>query len=299
MFANLFLRIRRYLNYPADTHGKVEEIWQRMRVLSESFKIKVAGIENEVRYLKTVVTALQNQLNSMQDQTRASLPWIPYAEGVKENPEFLLLTHLAGFFPEPMMVSAGRPEDALLERLLNAGFKAHVLAVDADAAALRRKFQENACLQVVEVAAGSEAGALGALLAKQAISADLSVLKINRKGFDFEVIGNGAGIRPQIIMTVWDQTRRSLSVGQDDQASANALVERMRACGYQWNLLLFRTGNVSAVQFSVNLMNFPDATWGNLFFFKEFVLFDQAYRWLQGILPRFQHQLGQGRRSDG
>jgi hypothetical protein len=57
---NLLKRIWRYLNYPPDTRGKVEEILQRARQLrdplpqlqklstdSEQFKIKISAAESE------------------------------------------------------------------------------------------------------------------------------------------------------------------------------------------------------------------------------------------------------------
>ena len=65
---NLFYRILRYLKYPADTNGKVLEIWQRMRALSENFRLKVDPLENEIGNLRNQLNNVQHQLNDVQHQ---------------------------------------------------------------------------------------------------------------------------------------------------------------------------------------------------------------------------------------
>jgi hypothetical protein len=64
----LFYRILRYLKYPADTNGKVLEIWQRMRALSEGFRLKVDPLENEIGNLRSQLSNVQHQLNDVQHQ---------------------------------------------------------------------------------------------------------------------------------------------------------------------------------------------------------------------------------------
>jgi hypothetical protein len=290
---DLFLRIRRYLNYPADTHGKVEEIWQRMRVLSESFQIKIATIENEIRYLKTLVTALEHQLNSIQDQMRVSLPWVHAAEAVDENPEFLLLSQLASFFQSRTFVGIGRQEGAFLDLLLRAGFEVYLIEPDVAAA---EKIRDLGRFHVAETTPGSEVAVLEALAANNAIPVDLSVVKTTIECFDFQALRDSGRVHPQIVVAFCDQRWPTPPTQACDQTvSSSALIGQMRAWGYHWNLLLFRTGNIPAVQFSANPLNFPEASWGNFFFFKEYLLFDEAYRFLQGVLPRFQYQRGRGK----
>lgn len=63
---NLFFRIRRYLTYPADTNGKVVEIWERMRSLTENFRIKVEALENKI-------ATLMNELNAIRDNVQGTL----------------------------------------------------------------------------------------------------------------------------------------------------------------------------------------------------------------------------------
>jgi hypothetical protein len=65
---SLFYRILRYLKYPADTNGKVLEIWQRMRAFSEGFRLKVDPLENEIGNLRNQLSNVQHQLNDVQHQ---------------------------------------------------------------------------------------------------------------------------------------------------------------------------------------------------------------------------------------
>jgi hypothetical protein len=115
---DLLNRIWRYLNYPPNTHGKVEEIRQGMKNLSdyfppraqnawkvdaaiENFRKQIAAVENDLRYLKTLVTGLTAQLTDIQDHLRSSQPWLPSLGGPDQKPEDLLLTFLANSVPNP------------------------------------------------------------------------------------------------------------------------------------------------------------------------------------------------------
>jgi FkbM family methyltransferase len=59
---NLLYRLIRYIKYPADTNGKVVEIWQRMRGLTEDFQIKMEKLENNIAALEKKLNNLRNHV---------------------------------------------------------------------------------------------------------------------------------------------------------------------------------------------------------------------------------------------
>ncbi|MFY9985461.1 MAG: hypothetical protein WAK31_11925 [Chthoniobacterales bacterium] len=296
---NLLFRLRRYLNYAPDTRAKVEETyvkveetWQRMRMLSESFQLKVAAVENELRYLKTMVGALQNQLNSVHEHLRSPVPWLPSDEKLDQNPEFLLLAYLASFFQNPVAVDVGAAESGLLDVLLDAGFEVYACELDPSAAAtLRERFHGKSGLHLCETAAGSKNLSLKSLVDRKEIPAAFAMLKIGAAGCETEVVRDMAQLCPEIVVTRLAQgyTPQSESETQEN-AQGRKLIREMRACGYRWNLLLFRAGGGPAISVALNLAAVPDASFGALFFFRDCQLFDRACRWSQGALPRLQHR---------
>jgi hypothetical protein len=276
---DLLLRIWRYLNYPADTHSKVEEIWQRTR--------KFSATESDLRYLKAQVIAVQRQLNSIQDHLRSSQPWLPSQQSLLKSPECLLLAHLAGFLKELLLVAAGPHEEVELEILLNAGFQLYLLEPSPPAAArLRERLGEDSRLRVAEM--GVEA--LSTLAQAGKIPVDYGLLRLGASSFDPVVIRHFG--EPKIVV-IAQTAKKESSVGERSGNLVSAegkLMQGMRACGYRWSLLLFKVKGEQAVRFVANPPTSPEIESGSLFFFREYQLFDEAYRWTQTVLPRFQHR---------
>jgi hypothetical protein len=301
---DLLRRIWRYLNYPPATHGKVEEICREVRKLSEGlpqveklvtdvekFKVKISAVESDIRYLKTLAIAVQNQLNSIQDHLRSSQAWLPSQPDLLDKPESLLLAHLAGFLQVPFVVEIGFHDGPVLKRLLDAGFAGCLLEPEPTAAAkLREQLGQNARLLVFESAAED----LVALAETGKIPTDSAVLRITDEGFGPAVIRQVATLRPVIVeIALASPLERPLEKMPGNLAwSSEESVRDMRAQGYRWSLLVFQIVGEQAVRFAVNLIAVPDAALGSLFFFRDFRLFDEAYRWSQTLLPRFQHLPG-------
>jgi hypothetical protein len=308
---DLLRRIWRYLNYPPATHGKVEEISQQVREICqevrklseglppveklvtdvEKFKVKITAVENDIRYLKTLTIAVQNQLNSIQDHLRSSQAWLPSQPGLLDKPASLLLAHLAGFLQDPFVVEIGLHDGPVLKRLLDAGFSGCLLEPKPAAAAkLREQLGQNARLQVFE----SGAEALVALAETGKIPTDSAVLRITNGGFGLAVTRQLATLRPEIVeIALVAPLERPFEENPGNLVwPSEESVRDMRAQGYRWSLLLFEIKGEPAVRFAVNLIALPDAALGSFFFFKDSRLFDEAYRWSQTLLPRFQHRPG-------
>lgn len=286
----IFFRIWRYLNYPADTNGKVKETWLRMRVLSENHQIKFAAVESDLRYLKTMVVALQNQFNSIQEQLRASVPWFPLQETADLNPGLFMLVHLASFLQDPIAVDIGANESSLSEVLLDAGFQVYTLA-PSPTLRVRESVRDEPGLHAVSVKVGPKDASLSSLAAQKEIPAHFSVLRTQTESSALEVLQGMGQLSPDIVETRFRRTELSgeREVATHGVAIGKELIQEMRARGYHWNLLIFRVDGVPAIRYVANLASVPDTCWGNLFFFRDFPLFEQAYRWSQAALPRFQH----------
>jgi hypothetical protein len=297
---DLLFRIWRYLNYPTRIHGKVEEIRQEMKNLSdyfppraentwkvdaavENFRIKIAAVENDVRYLKTMVAALATQLANIEDQLRLSQPWLPSPEGSEQKPENCLLSFLASFTRTPIAVNIEVNDESLVELLLEAGFEVYVFESDATSARrLQDRLSDHAGLHVLKATIAS----LRTLAEEKEIPADFSVLRLMLEALSAAFMPAKEWLSPDIVEAVYSIAKEGL---EETNAQRKSVIREMRVCGYPWTLFIFRIEGVAAVRFAANLANVPDMTSGSVFFFKDYHRFEQAYRWSQAALPRSQH----------
>jgi hypothetical protein len=289
---NLIHRIWRYFNYPPQTHGKAEEIRQRLVGAVDDFRPKIEAVANDLRllkddlrYLKTMTVALQDQLNSVQDHLRSSQPWLPWPEGSDQEPEGCLLASLGNLFPKPLFVNIGLNDSKLLQLLLNAGFEIYTFEMNGQPAAtgVSKASPEQPGLHILNAATES----LGLLAENNQIPRDFQMLRTTTKKLDPSMVRDLERLSPQIVDAVFYR------IDSDPAAEITAskkLIREMRTLGYHWNLLMFRIGGAAAVRFSVNLTEVPDMGSGNLIFFKSFEIFEQSYHWAQLVLPRFQYR---------
>jgi hypothetical protein len=284
---DLFLRIRRYFNYPADTNGKVDETWRRMLVLSENFKIEAAAMQNDLRYLKTLVVALQNQLNAIQEHLRSATPWFPLEDSLDDNLEFLLLEHLAIFFEVPILVNVGPGDGVRLEKLLRAGFQIYLFEPSPTGAAkARERCEEKSNLHIFTGLPKPP----GSPEMPKVIWEDFSVLKIDSRESDIELPQVMSGLSPAIIQVRLFGREPLKPQNADPTRPTMDLVEAVRKRGYRWTLLWFRLEGELTMRLTTNLDALPRLSWGSLVFFRDYHLFEQAYGWSKSVLPRFHYQ---------
>jgi hypothetical protein len=297
---DLLFRIWRYLNYPTRIHGKVEEIRQEIKNLSdyfppraentwkvdaavENFRIKIAAVENDVRYLKTMVAALATQLANIEDQLRLSQPWLPSPEGSEQKPENCLLSFLASFTRTPIAVNIEVNDESLVELLLEAGFEVYVFESDATSARrLQDRLSDHAGLHVLKATIAS----LRTLAEEKEIPADFSVLRLMLEALSAAFMPAKEWLSPDIVEAVYSIAKEGL---EETNAQRKSVIREMRVRGYPWTLFILRIEGVASVRFAANLANVPAMTSGSVFFFKDYHLFEQAYRWSQTAFPRSQH----------
>jgi hypothetical protein len=310
----LLNRIWRYLNYPTQIHGKVEEIRQGMQNLShrtqnlsqwmqnlsdyfppraenswkvdaavENFRIKVAAVENDLRYLKKMAAALTTQIANIQDHLRLSQPWLPSPEGSGQKPENWLLTFLASFTRKPIAVNIDVSDENLFELLLEAGFEVYAFESDATSArGLQERLSDRAGLHVLK----APAAFLGTSVGEKEVPADFSVLRLALADLSAAFMPSKEWLSPDIVEAVYSNVKEGLV---EDGAQGKRTIREMRVRGYPWTLFILRVEGVASVRSAANLANVPDMTSGSVFFFKDYHLFEQAYRWSQTAFPRSQH----------
>jgi hypothetical protein len=283
---NLFRRLWRYLNYAPDTHSRVEEVRQlvqKVDAMVENVRIKTTAVETDLRYLKIITAALQNQLNGIQDHLRSTQPWIASSKGSDQRPVGWLLTALVGLFPNPIVVNIGVNEEELFEVLLDAGFAVYTFESQAKrAASLLERFNDSRRLHVLDAVRDS----LGLLAERKEIPAGFSVLRITAKDLRSSMATDVNRLSPEVVDTPFSSQDALVA---DELAASKHLIREMRNFGYHWNLLVFRMANAPAFRFAANPGRTPDMSSGDLLFFKSFELFERTYRWAQLVLPRCQH----------
>lgn len=118
------------------------------------------------------------------------------------------------------------------------------------------------------------------------IPQDIGLVKIDTEGFDLQVIkGMGLYKYPVVITEFWDE---HIPFGASQTYNKlDDLVLEMRHRNYHWYIVMYRVwGNQeSSIAFYSNHCYSIKNSWGNIFFFQDYQLFQQANRWTTSILP--------------
>jgi len=122
------------------------------------------------------------------------------------------------------------------------------------------------------------------------ISHDIGLVKIDTEGYDLEVIqGMGKAQYPVVVAEFWDKNH---IFGQSGTLNRlDLLVEGMKKRDYHWYLVIGRSDKPSNHGFNYDIFfygNYPetvDNSWGNVFFFREYEVFKQAFSWCSAFLP--------------
>jgi len=122
------------------------------------------------------------------------------------------------------------------------------------------------------------------------ISHDIGLVKIDTEGYDLEVIqGMGKAQYPVVVAEFWDKNH---IFGQSGTLNRlDLLVEGMKKRDYHWYLVIGRSDKPSNYNFNYDIFfygNYPetvDNSWGNVFFFREYEVFKQAFSWCSAFLP--------------
>jgi len=114
---------------------------------------------------------------------------------------------------------------------------------------------------------------------------EIGLVKIDTEGLDVEVIrGMGEHRYPVVMAEFWDEAHVFARSGSGDRL--RDLVQEMRRRGYSSHLVLFRVWGDGQCAYYCNLADSVEASWGNVLFFRDGKLFDEARRFCEATLPR-------------
>jgi FkbM family methyltransferase len=126
---------------------------------------------------------------------------------------------------------------------------------------------------------------LEALHAEGAVPADVGLAKIDTEGFDLDVIrGMGQHRYPVVCAEFWDRGIPFAASGLRYELSD--LVREMRGRGYGWHTVIYRIWGRPGIAFYSNHPRSVAASWGNVFFFRDFTVFREADQWCAAMLAR-------------
>jgi FkbM family methyltransferase len=113
----------------------------------------------------------------------------------------------------------------------------------------------------------------------------VSLVKIDTEGHDLEVIrGMGDQRYPVVVTEFWDHKIPFAQSGVD--YTLETLVSEMRSRGYYWHLVIYRVwGDAETIRFYCNSPKSVDRSWGNVFFFQDWKVFEAALHWCSAALP--------------
>lgn len=113
----------------------------------------------------------------------------------------------------------------------------------------------------------------------------VSLVKIDTEGNDLEVIrGMGAWRYPVVLAEFWDAALPFASPGSVYQLGN--IAQEMRSRDYFWFIVIYRIWGQEHTGFFCNHCRSVPMSWGNVVFFRNREIFEQAQHWCAAVLPR-------------
>jgi hypothetical protein len=125
---------------------------------------------------------------------------------------------------------------------------------------------------------------LASLHETENLPTDIGLVKIDTEGFDLEVIkGMGDFIYPVVVAEFWDS---NFPFGQSGSMNhLKDMVKAMRERNYRWHIVIYRIWGSHDISYYCNSIYSVDNSWGNVFFFQEYKVFNGALKWCSSVMP--------------
>jgi hypothetical protein len=109
-------------------------------------------------------------------------------------------------------------------------------------------------------------------------------VKIDTEGFDLEVL-NGMGDQnyPVVMAEFWDADSPFGQSGARNQLPE--MVKAMKSKSYGWHIVMYRIWGSTEASYYCNHPFSVKNSWGNVFFFKDHGLFNEALKWCNATMP--------------
>jgi len=112
----------------------------------------------------------------------------------------------------------------------------------------------------------------------------VSLVKIDTEGFDLEVIrGMGNHIYDVVVAEFWDPKYPYAQSGTLN--GLQDMVKEMKQRNYNWYLVIYGFWGSEEISYYCNHANSVEGSWGNVFFFQDYEIFNQAQKWCSSVIP--------------
>lgn len=124
---------------------------------------------------------------------------------------------------------------------------------------------------------------LGSLVSEGVIPERVGLLKIDTEGSDLEVMRGLGSLHASAVMAeFWDAEHE---FGKSGRGRLGDLVAEMRSRGYRWHLVIYHGDNNTVVSYYQNRTDTIPKSWGNVLFFENQALLQEALGWVADVLP--------------
>jgi FkbM family methyltransferase len=124
---------------------------------------------------------------------------------------------------------------------------------------------------------------LASLRASGEVPEHVGVLKIDTEGSDLDVMRGMGSLRAAVVMAeFWDAAHE---FGRSGRGSLAPLVAEMKQRGYRWHLVIYHVDHKSLISWYHNRSDTVPQSWGNVLFFRDQRLFQEALAWVEDVLP--------------
>jgi FkbM family methyltransferase len=116
------------------------------------------------------------------------------------------------------------------------------------------------------------------------VPSQVGLVKIDTEGFDLEVIrGMGDYRYPVVMAEFWDP---GFPFGKSGTMNyLKDMVPAMRERNYPWHIVVYRIWGVHEISYYCNSSYSLENSWGNVFFFQDQLLFQEALKWCNATMP--------------
>ena len=114
---------------------------------------------------------------------------------------------------------------------------------------------------------------------------EIGLLKIDTEGYDLEVLRGMGTCRPAAVMAeFWDA---NMAFGREGALyRLGDLIDEMRLREYWWHIVFHHREASDPVTFYCSLARSEPGSWGNVLFFQDRRVFQEALAWCSATLPR-------------
>jgi FkbM family methyltransferase len=125
---------------------------------------------------------------------------------------------------------------------------------------------------------------LNTLHSSSKIPTEIGLVKIDTEGYDLEVIkGMGEHRYNVVVAEFWDS---KFPFGQSNSKNLlEDMVKEMKQKDYNWYVVIYRIWGSSDVSYYCNYQYSVENSWGNVFFFQDYDIFNAALKWCSAIIP--------------